>query len=56
MAEIAQIVAKILVRFSFGVHFIKTEIFGFGFSGRFVCIKPAETEPNYIIIYFILHI
>ena len=50
--------AKLLPKFwfGFGFHFIKTENFGFGFNGRFVCTKPAETKSNYIIIYYILHI
>ena len=34
------------VRFRF--HFLKTEIFGFSFSFRYVCTEPTETEPNNI--------
>ena len=41
-------VAKILVRFGFGFHFIKTENFSFGFSVPHKYTDPTETEPKSI--------
>lgn len=56
LATTIELLPKFWFGFGLSFHFIEIKIFYFGFGGRFVCTKSTETESNYILIYFILHI